>query len=422
MKVAVIGAGLAGLTAAWTLHRAGVAVRLFDPQPAGGKARSLRLRPDWQIEWGPHSFTGRATPMFDLLHELGLQPVPLGAKARSRYLRRDGVLKKAGPLALRPAELWELLRGLFRRVSHQPEESVATWVERQLGPAMARGPLPAMIKGIWACGPEEVEMAAGFPALTAAVAQQGSLWAALRTLGSATGGTYTVEGGLGSIAAAIVKNTGSPQPERVQAVKKAADGWQVETSEGAELFEGVVLATEAGAAARLLGPVASATCLTALGELRYAALNGVHWLTRASSLPHGFGYLSADPGPILGSIFVSDLLPDRCPPDHRAFTTMIAGNGPDSPRLDNQALSQLLQQEHRQLTGASVEIVDLYRVEHPSAVAIPGPGHAARVQRICDGLPAGVVLAGSYLGSGAMPDAISSGRAAAAALLPRSRP
>lgn len=417
MRVAVIGAGLAGLTAAWTLHRAGTGVQIFDPEPAGGKARSLRLRPDWQIEWGPHSFTGRATPMFQLLQELELEAQPLGGQARSRYLRRDGVLKKAGPLALRPSELWELLRGLFRRVAHHPEESVATWVERQLGPAVARGPLPAMLKGIWACAPDEVEMAAGFPALAEAVARQGSLWSALRSLKGGTGGTYTVEGGLGKIAATIVKNTGSPQPGRVQALARAGADWRVETLEGAELFDGVVLATEAGSAARLLAPHASAAGLAALGAVRYAALTAAHWLTMSSSLPHGFGYLSADPGPILGSIFVSDLLPDRCPPGHRAFTTLIAES---APALERQALVQLLQQEHRQLTGDSVEIVDVHRVEHPFAVAIPGPGHQARIEQIRSGLPHSLALAGSYLGAGAMPDAISSGREAAERLLSRS--
>lgn len=417
MKVAVVGAGLAGLTAAWTLHRAGCNVQIFDPEPAGGKARSLRLRPDWQIEWGPHSFTGRAASMFTLLQELELKPQPLGGQARSRYLRRDGVLKKAGPFALRPSELWELLRGLFRRVAHQPEESVATWVERQLGPAMARGPLPAMLKGIWACSPEEVEMAAGFPALTEAVARHGSLWSALRRLEGGTAGTFTVEGGIGSIGAAVVKNTGSPQPGRVQALARAGAGWKVETLEGADLFDGVVLATDAGAAARLLRPHASEITLAALGEVRYAALTAAHWLTTSSALPHGFGYLSADPGLIMGSIFVSDLLPDRCPPGHRAFTTLIAGN---PPALERQALVQLLQQEHRQLTGDAVEIVDMHRVDHPFAVAIPAPGHASRIQRIRSGLPAGLELAGSYLGAGAMPDAISSGRAAAELLLPQS--
>lgn len=56
MKVAVIGAGPAGLTAAYQLSKLGFAVEVFEADPhVGGLARTLRL---WnqKVDLGPHRF------------------------------------------------------------------------------------------------------------------------------------------------------------------------------------------------------------------------------------------------------------------------------------------------------------------------------------------------------------------------------
>lgn len=53
--VGILGAGLAGLTAAWTLQRAGVPYRLLERRAAaGGYVRSVREGP-YLRELGPNS-------------------------------------------------------------------------------------------------------------------------------------------------------------------------------------------------------------------------------------------------------------------------------------------------------------------------------------------------------------------------------
>jgi 2-polyprenyl-6-methoxyphenol hydroxylase-like FAD-dependent oxidoreductase len=75
IRVAVIGAGMGGLTAALTLDRLGVDVRVFD------RARELRalggglaLRP----------------PAAKALEYLGIEPLEVGAPSQPRYARKDG--------------------------------------------------------------------------------------------------------------------------------------------------------------------------------------------------------------------------------------------------------------------------------------------------------------------------------------------
>lgn len=70
MKVAVIGAGPAGLTVAYELARRGIAVEVFEASPhVGGMARSIEL---WgtRVDLGPHRFFSRDGRVNGLWHEL----------------------------------------------------------------------------------------------------------------------------------------------------------------------------------------------------------------------------------------------------------------------------------------------------------------------------------------------------------------
>lgn len=58
-RVAVIGAGLAGLACAERLQRTGLAVSVFDKSRAAGGRMSTRRRDDWQCDHGAQYFTAR---------------------------------------------------------------------------------------------------------------------------------------------------------------------------------------------------------------------------------------------------------------------------------------------------------------------------------------------------------------------------
>lgn len=431
--VAVIGAGLAGLSAAVYLRRAGISVRVYDPAPPGGKARTIEPAPGWRVEWGPHSFTSRAYAVFELAEVLGLgdKAVRLGAAAGARYLVRGGQLRKA-PFggAIRVGEGIGLLRGLFRRVVDVPGESVRAWVARRFGEAFAAGPLDAMMTGIWASDPATIEMDAAFPTVTALVRSEGTVFRALRELQRMTerlraagaaraAGTWAFPGGMGELAAAARVYLGDDalRAEAVSGVALAPDGlgYVVTTGRGSTPFRAVVVATEAPAAARLLADLAPGTA-AALGEVRYAPLAVAHWLARDAALPRGFGYLAPadEQREVLGTIFVSDLFPDRAPPGYRAFATMLGGGRhPEDLELHVDAVKRRLMDEHLLLTGRTVTVTGLHVVRHAHAVAPPLLGHADRLARIRGGLPAGLFVAGAWCGAGAMDDAVRAGRDAA---------
>ncbi|MBC8011174.1 MAG: FAD-dependent oxidoreductase, partial [Burkholderiales bacterium] len=93
--IAILGAGLTGLTAALTLTRAGRRVIVFDPAPVvGGVIRSERHPDGWLIESGPNSLQ-ETPPLATLVRELGLTAARQSAapEAKNRYIVRDGKLR-----------------------------------------------------------------------------------------------------------------------------------------------------------------------------------------------------------------------------------------------------------------------------------------------------------------------------------------
>lgn len=424
-RVAVIGAGLAGLTAGVALTEAGAAVTVFDPAPAGGKARTVEAGPGWRVEWGPHFVTHRGHAVFALAQRMGLgdQLQKLGAEAGARYLLRGGRLKKLGLFGggLRLRELWEVARGFFRRIPLDPEMTMEDWGRRQFGPAFAAGPLSAMTTGIWASPPSHVAFFHALPTMAAAISRAGTPWAGFRSLPppARPAGTYAFRDGMGTLTTALAARCGALLPATIRALRARGNGYTVASAEGELDVDAVVLATDATDAAALLGPLAP-VATDALAAIRYAPLAVVHWMAPDVTFPRGFGWLAPpdERAGVLGTIQVSDLVASRCPPGSRSFATMVGGNwAPDDVNLGDDALRERVVSRMGTIQGRPVTPTALTVVRHPRAVALPGPGHGARVKQVLNNLPVGVALAGAWTGSGAMPDAVQSGQAAAERIL-----
>jgi phytoene dehydrogenase-like protein len=257
VDVAVIGAGLAGLTAAAWAARGGARVRLLERAATLGGRGASRREGDFLFNVGPHAlyrgglaeevlgelgvaFSGRRPPTSGALawHGGGLHTLPGGFVS----LLTTDLLSLGGKL-----ELARLFTGLARIDTEAlAGRTVADWLGRQVGDATVRQMLAALLRlTSYANDPERA-------AAAAAVAQlQEGLARGVRYI---DGGWQTLIDGLETSAIeAGVDIRRSTRVAALRAPESTDAGWELETGDGARL--------RAGAVVLAVPPAAAAACL-----------------------------------------------------------------------------------------------------------------------------------------------------------------
>ncbi|MFY4723029.1 FAD-dependent oxidoreductase [Streptomyces sp. LaBMicrA B280] len=159
LDVAVVGAGIAGLTAAHELRRAGLSVRVYEQLPhVGGRMRSLRHQ-GWTVDTGAEQVASRGyRATWELLRRLGVTPadvprvgggVAVWRGGRAQIGRASCRGRTVRPRPPRPGRLLRLVRPPRRRFRRRPPRAHPARRhhrprgERALPPRSARLPLPA---------------------------------------------------------------------------------------------------------------------------------------------------------------------------------------------------------------------------------------------------------------------------------------
>ncbi len=381
-RIAVIGAGITGLTAAWELAGQGYAPVVFDRSPAVGGVIGAVRAADWLHERGPNSLLEGSPEVAALIDRIGLGPRRLYAapEAKQRYIVRGGrlVAMPTSPLSFAGTSLFslgaklKLLGEPFRRPSAPAaQESVADFVARRLGREFLDYAINPFVGGVYAGDPARLSVRHAFPKLHALEQEHGSLIrGALKrrnTSGGPKGRIFSFPEGLGEIPAALAAPLGRAVRLRthVPAVERRPQGWRVWCEQDGlawpEEFAAVVCAlpADALAALRIEGAGPAATQLAVLREIPHPPVASVFTGYRRAQVAHpldGFGVLmpEVEQGKILGTLFSSTLFPGRAPEGHVALTTFIGGmRAPHLLDLDDEALLGVVRGELQRLLGAT---------------------------------------------------------------------
>jgi phytoene dehydrogenase-like protein len=152
IDVAVVGGGLAGLTAAAFAARAGAVVHVLDArQQVGGRAQTA-VRNGFHLNQGPHALV-RASDGAGALRELGIVPAGGRPPLRSSRLSLDGRVRRLPP----PRSLSQL-SGFLRRLRADRRDpglvqvSAQEWIEGRLSDPVARSVAAAAVRVSSYCG------------------------------------------------------------------------------------------------------------------------------------------------------------------------------------------------------------------------------------------------------------------------------
>ncbi len=185
-SVAIIGAGITGLTAAFYLKRKGIPVTVYEAsRRVGGVIQSLR-QDGWLAEFGPNTLLETSSKIGQLVRDAGLQPRRLDPdpKAEARY-----VVRYQRPIAMPGSPLGFFTTRLFTAgaklaVLREPfvprrrdgvEESIAQFVVRRLNQEFLDQAIDALVAGIYAGDPHQLSLTHAFPKLKALEDHYGSL-------------------------------------------------------------------------------------------------------------------------------------------------------------------------------------------------------------------------------------------------------
>jgi squalene-associated FAD-dependent desaturase len=315
LRVAVVGAGWAGLACAVRAVQAGHAVAVYETAEPGGRARSVATPDGRQFDNGQHILIGAYQRTLGLMHDVG---VDAAAALERRPLmlvdaRGHGLALPAG------APIPAFVRGVLAHRGWPLSTRLALLARCGLWAARGFRCAPAWTAARLAEGlPEAVRRELIEPLCVAALntpAHEASAAVLLRVLRDA------LFGGPGSADLLLPRRGLSellPGPAwrwliehgaacrsgvRVLAVQREAAGWSVQSAEGAERFDRIVLATPPLEAARLAEPHAAAWAAAARA-LRYEPIVTVY-LDSTRRLPAPM--LALADGPEAPGQFVFDL-------------------------------------------------------------------------------------------------------------------
>ncbi|MFL6282767.1 MAG: protoporphyrinogen oxidase [Pyrinomonadaceae bacterium] len=417
-EATVVGAGVAGLLAAYVLDKKGYEVTLLEESVrAGGLIQTVRTEYG-MAERAAHSLLATPT-VVEFCRELGVELTEIRHDSRARFILRDGRLRK---FPLRPAEALRAVgRAAFVRAeNHLDALDLETWGRRHLGDAALAYLLTPFVRGIYGVQPAELGVAAAFPEL--AIGQGKTL------LGTMLGKAFkrpTHEGhnGHGARDAGHAHKTTKQSKRMVApllgmgAVTESLER-RLEQKLGSRFRRGVrvdglpdapnvVLSTPAHAAAALLRGEAPELSRR-LREVQYTPLVSVTAFVERASFTRplsGVGVLvpAREERRCLGILFNSSAFAGRVRDEsrHASFTVLLGGTSrPRWVEASDEAVGAAVRAELAELLGIQDEPRQLVINRWPRAIpqystTLPAIWHSAR-ETWC--AAPGRILFGNYTG------------------------
>ena len=467
-RIAIIGGGISGLSAAFTLEEkrqsgaqsdTKIEYVLFESAPRLGGVMVTDRADGCLIEAGPDSFLTEKPWAADLCRKIGLGDQLIGSNDADRktyiVVRKQGrdklVVMPDGlmfmvPTKILPTVLSPLfsLRTKMRMAAewfHPPhkasaDETVAQMVERHYGSEMVDLLADPLLSGVYGGEASQLSVRAVLPRFADMESKHGSLGRAMLAARKKMGAAANVparplftslKAGMQQMVDALVARldtkslkTSSP----VQSVIRQNNGWTVCAGYQTDHFDAVIVATPTHAAAEVL-QAADENLSRDLGEIQYSSsvtvTLGYDEKVRRM-LPPGFGFLVPRSAGrrMLAATFVHNKFPHRAPPN-RAIVRCFLGGARDEQILEasEEEILQIVRDELRQIIALNAEPLFARVYKWKSAMAQYSVGHLERLQRIellRQKLP-GLALAGNGYNGIGVPDCVRSGADAAGKIL-----
>jgi oxygen-dependent protoporphyrinogen oxidase len=449
-RIAIIGGGIAGLSAAFYLERArrdGVDLQwtLFEKSERLGGVIRTEHRDGFVLEAGPDSFLAAKPEAARLCQELGIGSELIGSNdaGRKTYILVKGKLvpiphglefmvpTRVWPMASTPlfsfktklrmaAELFATAR------KNASDESVGDFVRRHFGQEMVDRVAEPLLAGVYGGNVEELSVRAVLPRFAEMERDHGSLVrATLKAKAKTQLSTKpqplfsSLKNGMQQMVDALVgalPHSSIRLQQQDISVRQVNDDWQIESSGVQERFQAVLLAVPAPSAAGLLRQF-HPVLIEGLARIQYTSSAAVALAYDQADLPPGHGFLvpRSERRKIMACTFVHKKFSFRAPEGKEMLRCFFSSSRmPDLLIHSDEALQQMARQELKAILGLSTEPIFARTFRWDRAMAQYETGHLERVaemENIIATMPGFHIIGNSFHGIG-VPDCIKSARQA----------
>jgi oxygen-dependent protoporphyrinogen oxidase len=317
MRVAVVGGGVAGLTAAYELGQAGVEVLVLEGSDRiGGKLRLAEVD-GVTLDVGAEALLARRPEATDLCASIGLGDAIVHPATLSAAIWTRDALRPMPPTVMGiPADVDALMasgivdRPPVSRPAPAPSDdlSVGEFVRARVGDQVLDRLVEPLLGGVYAGRADALSLAAaGAPIL--ALGDDLLAGAAAAKATPESGPVFAgLDGGVGRLPSALADASGAEIHTEavVRDIQRTDAGWILRLVGGEEKVDAVILAVPAPAASRLLADTAPEASFE-LADLTYASMAIVTFVVDGEVELTGSGFLvpPVDGTAIKGSTFSS---------------------------------------------------------------------------------------------------------------------
>jgi protoporphyrinogen/coproporphyrinogen III oxidase len=439
-KVLIVGGGISGLSAAYYLNKAGIRPTLIEKSDHLGGVIRTSIQHGCVIEAGPDSFLAAKPDAMELIRELGLADQVIGSNDHLRvtYILKHGKLVPLpdGLMMMVPTKFLPLVGTrllswgtkirmgleLLRRPpkAARADRSVSDFLLDHYGQESIDYLAEPLLAGVYGGDPREMSVNSVLGRFVEIETKYGSLTrgvlAAPRPNGSGSGSLFrTLKQGLGQLVAALTPSA-DVLHGAVESLEQNGSGFRARVNGNWIEADHLVLATPAGAAARLLQPW-NGNLAELLQAIPYTSSITLSLGYRKDTFDHplkGFGFLvpKRERKLMAACTWMGNKFSYRVPDDMVLLRCFMGG---DALKESDDSLVEAAQSELRSIMGIQAEPVFHSIARWPNSMAQYTVGHEQRlrqIESIVKGIP-GFHLAGNcYRGIG-LPDCIKAGKEAA---------
>lgn len=458
LRVAVVGGGISGLTAAYKVLRQSrelgreIDLRLFESSRRFGGVIETIEKDRFVMEAGPDSFFTEKKGALELCQELGLGQhlIPTNENHRRSLVAWQGKLHELpeGFVMIAPSQLASLARSrLFSlkgkaRIAMElkvaarldaQDESVESFVTRRLGSELLERVAQPMVGGIYVGDVAKLSAEATLPRFVAMERNSGSIIKGLmdkaRTArggasqleavagdsegvsgnGTVSGARYslfmTLDQGL-SLLSETLKDLVGPEVLRssteITSISRSLEGrWQLQASSALEdpNFDVVIFCLPSDRLASIVGSIDS-NLSAHLASIGFASSAVVNFVYRRDDIAHAldaFGFVvpSLEKRSILAASFSSQKFPGRAEDGCVVIRSFVGGVlNSEILARPDDEIEDLVATDLRYYLGVSAAPREKYLFRYPSSMPQYNVGHFALLRRIESRL---VKLPGIYL-------------------------